>query len=262
MGNFFGVRGPCFENEGAMHYAGGKFILSISGIEKSEEKSDRARKIVGIVVACATLIVLLITSMIVGHEANSMPYKFMLSESIGQPINIVADNLELKIDAFDQLEPGVYTINSGCELSGVPFDITLYFDDDALLCGFMYFAEYNRDANKAASDLYKLAIDFHLKSIAKTELENADFSKRGLKRQFENGIFSVHVESDRTPIYSATPSYQYLRRLEAAEDWPGRVGEYVTVSAMLYEDIDMRYSPDTEQIYVRVLYSIEPDRSK
>lgn len=258
----FGVKAPCFENEGALHMTSGKFILSISGVQKKWEATEKRKKIAMIVAVCVVLTVLIVATLIAGHQANSMPYEYLLSESIGQPLEAVADNLKLSEDAFEQLQPGVYTIKEGCKLSGIPFAVALKFGEDAELIGFTYLAEYKAGVNKAASDLYKLAIDLRLKRLAQDALADTDLTMHGLKKQFADGEFALRVEHNSSPTYSESQVYKYLRQVEASGNWPGRVGEYVTVNAMVYEDIDLRYTPETETVYVQVAYTIEPDRSK
>ena len=257
----FGVKAPYFENEGALHMTRGKFILSISGVQKKWEATEKTKKIAMIAAVCLVFGVLVAATLIAGHQANSMPYEYLLSESIGQPLEAVSASLELSTDAFEQLQPGVYTVKDGCKLSGIPFGITLYFGENAELTGFTYLAEYEAGANKAASDLYKLGIDFRLKQLAQEELANSDLTVRGLKAQFAEGKFVLRVEHNSSPTYSESQVYKYLRQIEASENWPGRVGEYVTANAMLYKDVELRYTPETETVYVQISYCIEPDRS-
>ncbi len=258
----FGVKSPYFENEGALHMTRGKFILSVSGVQKKWEATEKTKKIAIVAAVCVVLLLLAAATLIAGHQANSMPYKYLLSESVGQPLEAVAASLELSVDAFEQLQPGVYTVKDGCKLSGIPFGITLCFGENAELTGFTYLAEYEAGAGKAASDLYKLAIDFQLKRLAQEQLADTDLTARGIKKQFETGEFALRIEHNASPTYSESQVYKYLRQVEASENWPGRVGEYVTVNAMLYEDIELCYTPETETVYVQVAYSIEPDRSK
>lgn len=258
----FNVKPPMFEDEGALHYTWGKFILSVSGVEKKKEVTQKARNIAIVSAVVVVIALLVLATIIAGHQANSMPYKHLLSESIGQPLEAIAADLELSVDTFEQQQPGVYTVKEGCELSGIPFGITLYFGENAELTGFTYLTEYKANVNKAATDLYKLAIDFRVNSLAQEELADADLTVRGLKKQFADGEFALRVEHNSSPTYSESQVYKYLRQAEASENWPGRVGTYVTVSAMLYEDIVMCYTPETEMVSVEVSYSVEPDRSK
>ena len=258
----FGVKAPCFENEGAVHMTRGKFILSVSGVQKRWEATEKSKRIAVITAVCVVILALIAATFLAGHQANTMPYQYRLSELIGQPLEAVATDLELGTDAFEQVQSGVYRIKDGCTLSGIPFEITLRFGENGELIGFTYLAEYEAGAGKAASDLYKLAIDFGLKKLAQEQLADTDLSARGIKKQFETGEFSLRITHDSSPSYSESQAYKYLRQVEASETWPGRIGEYVTASAMLYEDIDLQYVAEKQTVHVQVAYTVEPDRSK
>lgn len=258
----FSVKPPMFEDEGALHYSRGKFLLSISGVKKDKQVSERVRNIAIVSAVVVVIAILVIATILAGHQANRVPYEIQLRESLGQPIENVAKNMELDIGDFEQVSPGVYSLKDGCRLSGVPFSITLHFGEkDALLNGFEYLAEYDAGISKAASDLYKIAIDLRMDITKPEGLDGIKLTRGGLKDHFKNNALSVQYSSNFTP-FAGNSAEQYLRQLEASEDWEGRVGEYLTKNAVYYEDIDVKYTPESERVYIRIAYVIEPDRSK
>ena len=46
---------------------------------------------------------------------------------------------------------------------------------------------------------------------------------------------------------------KYLDDLEAAEDWPGRVGDYIVRQAVSYYEIRMEYTPETESVLIHIV---------
>lgn len=257
----FSVKPPMFEDEGALHIAKGKFILSVSGVHRDKQISERVRNIVIVSAVVVVIALLLVTTLLAGHQANRLPYEFQLRESLGQPIETVAKNMELSVDDFEQLSPGIYSVKGGCKLSGVPLKLTLYFSDGLLLNSFEYLSEYEAGIGKAASDLYKIAIDLRLDKTKPEELEGIKLSAGGLRKYFQNNALSVQSSSVFTS-YAGESVRQYMGQLEASENWEGRVGEYLTKNAVLYEDVDIQYAPENEKVYIRIGYVIEPDRSK
>lgn len=258
----FSVKPPIFEDEGALHYTWGKFLLSVSGVKKDKQISEKRRNIVIVSVVVVVIAMLVAATVLAGHQANRVPYEYQLRESLGQPLETVIQNMELGMDDLQMLSPGVYSVKGGCRLSGVPFELKLYFgENDALLNGFEYLAEYDAGVAKAASDLYKIGIDLRMDVTKPSGLDGIKLTRAGLKNHFENDALSVQQSSNFTS-FAGDSVEQYLRQLEASENWEGRVGEYLTKNAILYEDVDMQYTPENERVYIQISYVIEPDRSK
>lgn len=261
MGFQFSVKPPMFEDEGALHIARGKFILSVSGVKKDKQVSERVRNIAIVSAVIVVIALLAVATLLAGHQANRVPFEIQLRESLGQPLETVAENMDLKLDDFEQLSPGVYSVKDGCRLSGVPFGITLYFsENNALLSGFEYLAQYDASAGKAASDLYKIAIDLRLDKSESDVLEGIKLTRSGLIDYFKNNALSVQ-HSNNVTSFAGDSANLYLRQLEEQEGWEGRVGDYLVKKAVLYEDVDIQYSQETEKVYIQIAYVIEPDRS-
>ena len=257
------VKPPSFEDEGALHIGKGKFLLFMSGANNDKTISARKRLIVTIIAVALVVSALLITTLLVGHQANQMPYETKLSLLLGSDLPTVTEQLELSQSEWTEKEKGVYQLNQPCKLSGVPFKLQLNFDQNGRMNGYSYKAEYDADYKKAALDLYKIAIDLNVLAYLPDDAPETDLRKSALKNQFNQGTpLILNVTSANTyENLGDDPVGKYLDDLEAAEDWPGRVGDYIVRQAVSYYEIRMEYTPETESVLIHIICQIEPERT-
>ena len=256
------VKPPAFEDEGALHVGKGRFMLFMSGEKKGEQGSTRKRWVLVAIALVAVIVTIIVTTLLIGHQANQMPYKTKLSLSIGSDFETVIQELELPQTAWTETEKGIYQLNEPCKLSGVSFDLQLTFDEDGRLNGYAYMAEYQAGYKKAAADLYKIGIDLNVKAYQQEAVQQADLGKGALKTQFAQGqpLVLNTTSANAYENVGDDPVGKYLDDLEAAEDWPGRVGDYVVKQAINYYDIHMEYTPETETVLIHITSTVEPER--
>lgn len=258
------VKPPAFEDEGALHVGKGRFMLFMSGEENGESTSARKRWVLVTIALVAVIVTVVLTTLLVGHQANQMPYKSKLTLSLGNEFTTVTQGLKLPETAWTEVEPGIYHLNDPCKLSGVPFKLQITFDKDGRLNGYAYTAEYQADYKKAAADLYKIAIDLNVKYYQQGKVQENDMQKSTLKSQFLQGKPFV-LNATSANVYENVgddPVGKYLDDLENAEDWAGRVGNYIVKQAVQYYDIHMEYAPETETVTIHITCTIEPERAK
>ena len=258
------VKPPAFEDEGALHVGKGRFMLFMSGDKKDKTTTTRKRWFLVAIAMVVLVTTVLLTTVLIGHQANQMPYKTKLSLSLGSDFATVTQQLDLPQTAWTETEAGVYRLNQSCKLSGVPFELEMTFDEDGRLNGYAYTAEYQADYKKAASDLYKIAIDLNVKAYQPEDATVADLRKSTLKSQFAQGqpfVLNTTLGNAYENV-GDDPVGKYLDDLEAAEDWPGRVGDYVVKHAVKYYDIHMEYTPETEKVSIHITCTVEPEREK
>lgn len=253
------ISGPVFYQDGAGYAGKGRFFLPILGTDKNPKEITVRVVVVAVV---AVLVVFLIASLLAGKEPTEFPYELELMNSVGQPLETAAMKVGVSFSNMEETEPGVYFTNCGFPIDGVAFDLYLY-EEAGCLSGFAYIAEYQADAKEAAKDIYNGLVNLGIETFVPTgETESVSVTRRNLQRELEKEKIFLLVKhtSDITPVDSKDPVKVYMDALEAAEDWEGRLGEYVVRKAVLYLDEGASYDPNTQKVQLVLSYRIEPER--
>jgi len=252
------ISGPVFYQDGAGYAGKGRFFLPILGTDKNP-KEITVRVIV--VAVAAVLVVFLVASLLAGKEPAESPYEVELMNSVGQPLETAAMKAGVSLTEMVEKEPGVYFTNRGFPIDGVAFDLYFY-EEGGCLSGFAYIAEYQADTKEATKDIRNALLNFDIETFVPTgEAEPVSVNRRNLQRELDKEKpFLVKQTSNITPVDSRDPMKAYLDALEAAEDWEGRLGEYVVRRAVFYVDRGASYDPETQKVQLVLSYRIEPQR--
>lgn len=256
------IGGPVLNEEGAVHTGRGKYRIQFLGSDNPKEITKR----VAIAAVAVALAVLLIATLLAGKQPNDFPNEIELRNSIGQPLEEAALKVGVKLADMTETEPGVYLSNKGIILDGVAFDLYFYAEDD-ICSGFAYIADYQADAKKASKDIYNTFVNLRIKSFAQhPELLNEE-DREALPEVTRKNIRKHLVDGNNLLVkhtYDYTPYFEnikpFIEKLEAADDWEGRVGEYVVRNAVLYMDKGGTYDPLTQRVQLVLSYRIEPER--
>ena len=257
------VRPPSFEDEGALHIGKGRFLLSMSGDKDSKQVSTRTKVLLAIVAAVMVVTALIITVLLVGHQPNSIPFRWNLRELLGSDLRTISSELKVAESDWVQQAEGVYQLNEPLKVSGISYKLLLNFDTNAKLQGFEYIADYQADSGKAASDIYKAATDLRIQAYDPTGIENVELNTLSLRKYFQkNSILDVRVTNGFARQNSEENlAEKYLRAVEADPAWPGLLHGYLVQPATVYENIHVGYTPDTESVLIHITYQIEPQRT-
>ena len=254
------ISGPVFYQDGAGYAGKGRFFLPILGTDKTPKEITVRVVVIAIV---AVLVVFFVASLLAGKEPAEFPYELELLNSIGQPLETAAMKTGVSLADMEETEPGVYFTNSGFPIDGVAFDLYFY-EEDGCLSGFAYIAEYQADTKEAAKDIRNALLNLDIETFVPTgETQPVSVNRRNLQRELDKETtFLVKRTSDITPVDSRDPMKAYLDALEAAEDWEGRLGEYVVRKAVFYIDRGASYDPETQKVQLVLSYRIEPQREE
>lgn len=259
----FSVKPPMFEDEGALHYSRGKFILSVSGVQKDKQVSERARNIAIVSAVIVVIAILAITTVLAGKEPTNIPYEIELRSAIGQPMENALVNAGLKSAKLTETAAGVYTVEEDIKVDGIPFDLQLYVDDGAL-CGFAYTAEYEADAKKAAKDIYNILVDLRIDSYTLEDgAEPIAVNKKVLRNHLEEGKdLLIENGMNVTPSELVGALRSYLQTLETSENWEGSVHGYLVRPAQVYMDRSVAYEQHTNTVKMQISYMVEVQRDQ
>lgn len=256
------IGGPVLNEEGAVQTGHG-YRLQFLGSDNPKEITKRV--VIGVV--AVALAVLLIATLLGGKQPIDFPDEMILLNAIGQPLEEAALKVGIKLADMTETEPGVYLSNKGIILDGVAFDLYFYAED-GICSGFAYIADYQADVKKASKDIYNTFVNLRIKSFAQfPELLNEEdrenlpeVTRRNIRKHLEDGNnLLVKHTYDYTPYFENLKPF--IEKIEAADDWEGRVGEYVVRKAMLYMDKGGAYDALTQRVQLVLSYRIEPDRA-
>lgn len=258
------ISGPVFYEDGAGYAGKGKFFLPILGTDKNPKEITVRVVVIAVV---AVLVVFLVASLLAGKEPAEFPYELELMNSIGQPLETAAIKAGVSLADMEEKEPGVYFTNRGFPIDGAAFDLYFY-EEDGYLSGFAYIADYQAEPKEAAKDIYNGLVNMGIETFDKypdhlyrEDNVTYEVTRKNLRNHMENeGDLLVKLTFDLTPTDSADPIKAYMDILEAAEDWEGRVGEYVTRKAVFYMDKGAAYVQETQRVQIVYSYRIEPVR--
>ena len=258
-------RNPFF-NEGAMYVGKGRFLLPILSSSEEKKLTKKAKVIFGSVISIIAVGIVVLACWLGRPDAkmDDLPYLAALNNAVGKSREEVVAHLELEKE-LTQISTGSYAIPGGCEYRGVDYSVVLHFEEnEQLLCGYEYVAHYEADKNTAAKDILTAQKYFSASEKSRIDGEQLEIEKETLAHQFSGpNVFSLNSAWDISPERAwETPLTAYLQRLENAEYWEGRVGEYLTKKACFYRDLDLGYNPQTQEVSIQLRFGVEPDRSK
>ena len=253
------VKPPSFEDEGALHIGKGRFLLSMSGDREGKAVSARTKVLLAILAIVVVAAALIATTLLIGHQRNSITYQAELGELFGCTLETVAAELKIPVSAWIKTEEKIYKLNTPCEICGISYELFLHFDANAMMMGFEYVADYKANAKRAASDIYKARIDSGIQDRNPIGDENVEVSVALLRKHFKQGNALEELRTERKG-YGSDSVKEYLRVLEADPEWPGKLHGYVVKRAEIYEDVYVRYTPETESVLIRISRTIEQIR--
>lgn len=255
-----------FFNEGAMYVGKGRFILPILSSAGDRKLTKKAKIIFGAVMAVFFVGIIVLACWLARPDLklDEMPYLRSLNEVVGKSQTEVTEYLELE-EGLEQISPGAYAIPGGCAYRGVDYSIVLHFEEnEQLLSGYEYMAHYEADADAAAKDILNAQKYFSVSEKSRIGGEQLEIKKKALAQQLSGTeMFALSSAWDISPDRTWTSAVSdYLQHLENAEYWEGRVGEYLTKKAHFYQDLDLGYNPETQEVSIRLCFLVEADRKK
>lgn len=256
QGKTFG--GPIIQEDGAVYTPKGVQVHVLGAENPKEITKGTVIAVVAILMA-----IIILATFLAGKQPKDFPYELELRNSIGQPLETVTMKAGVAFSDIVEKEPGVYYANCGFPIDGVAFDLYFY-EEDGKLSGFAYIADYQAEPKEAAKDIYNALINLGIETFIPTgQTESVSVTRRNLRKELNNeSVFLVKQTSDITPVDSRDPQKAFIDSLEAAEDWEGRVGEYVTRKATLYLDKGASYEPETQKVQLVLSFRIEPQREE
>lgn len=264
---FEGLDDPMSYNGGA-HFMGlFKVGMPISGTAKGEKASGRSMAIGAIAVIAILVVLGLVAHFMIGYN-GSLPLLDEISIGMGKShvleIKGVAKRVKTNGGELKEVSAGVYLLED-MKFRNTVFDVYLHFDGNEYLQRLEYVAEYDTDTYAAARSIACLADALHIDTLKVGE-QHLSMNAGDLRQYIElHDRIEVDTYSDLTPEKSQPVSVQYVLRnylneCEQAEDWPGKVDDYVVREARCYRDMEIEYKTDDELLYIRLSYGVEPDR--
>lgn len=255
---WFFVKPPVYDDDGAIHFGLGKFILPIPG--NAKEATEKGKKVLAIV-ACVLVAVLLIVAIVLGIEKKAeMPLRQELLNSVGKPIADVAAQLEVPQEEMQQIASGLYCIPAACEYADVTFDILLYFEENEhLLRGFGYEASYHAEADEATDSIAAIVKVLSMKEMTLSDGAVIKPDKKELKTYIaDHGAITVNETLD---AYGNEAVWNYIDYLESTDYYEGKIDKYIKKQAVFYRDLNIDYQASTQTVTMKLWYTIETDRN-
>lgn len=265
--NFEGLDDPMSYNGGA-HFMGlFKVGMPVPGEVKGEKASGRTMAIAAIVVIAIFVVFGLFAHFLIGYNAT-LPLMDDISIGMEKSYVLKTKDIAKQVKAnggeLKEVSVGVFLLED-VKFKDTVFDIYLHFDSNEHLQRFEYVAEYDTDTYAAARAIAGLADALLIDNL---QVDDQYISmKAGSVRQYieHHDRIEVDTYSDLTPDKAQpTPAQyvlrQYLNDCEQAEDWEGKIDEFVVREARCYQDLDITYNARIKKLSIRLSYGVEPDR--
>ena len=163
------------------------------------------------------------------------PYYEKLMNSLGEPISVVCEELDIsESDLVDELGGGYfYNTPLTVEYRGVPFDIQLVFErGSGLLSSYRYVAEHDglsEESVNAAGSLWKHLVRVHGKGyqweLRDEQEQKYDFSADRVRKGLEDpGSGKVFEHWDLTK-YASKSAKTYLDQIQVSSVWHEAYGD-------------------------------------
>ena len=237
-----------------------KRILNILNYQK-----PRAWICIALVILLVLVPVFLFTDPIVQENP---PYYEILQDSLGQPVDVVCENLGISETELISMgaRTGLYNTPLNAEFEGVIFTVQLGFNiGNDLLSGFTYHTTYDGNYEQAATDIVKVSNrlwnnfgkgyqwyesedPMRLKENTEEEIK-ALFSERGMSTLAYDQWNLTHQASKATKTW--------LDQIEASYLWQTNYAERARlygVSAHYYMEYKAIYDKDNDKTYVNMTY--------
>lgn len=247
------------EKDGALQASNMRFLMSVP---KGTGKQLTGRRLAVLTaVAVIMLAVVFIGVTVLGAEepTHRHPYMQILSESVGQTQETVLAALTQEEAGLAEMSQGRYAVTGGGEIAGLDFAVLLEFEEtEGLLKAYEFATQRNLEPKEAAKFLEAFLKAYLGDTVTDATGNEIPVKKAALESILQEG-FTLADSRNITP----DPSYpsavgDYIKHLESAEYWEGRMGEYVIQKAKFYRDIHIDYTENT--LSVRLRYGIEADR--
>ena len=247
------------EDKAGTIYVGYKGVITPFG--NAGNKKLTAKGIVFIAVFAAAVILI---ACVLAKPKAEVPMYRQLHSNIGKNIEVVAEQLGLQKDTLVLETDGVYRAPEKYKYAGMYFDLILHFDKhEGLLNRFEYRFTENLEPKNAAKSISKISKELSIWAVSLANGEEVELSNKNLLAYFEAGktlnIEQLALHLGKADVASVS---EYCDYLENAEYWEGRVGKYLTKHARYYEDLYVEYDPQTQEQTIRIICSVEADRSQ
>lgn len=251
------------EVDGAMQASNMRFLLSIP---KGEGKRLTKRGVVVLICVSALVLALVLAGATwLGAEETRFLHQHMepLLSAVGEPKTAVFELLAAEGDGLVEVAPDVYVIPGGCRMGGTEFAVTLRFDaHEGLLDGFAYATQIKAEPQEAAKVLETFLEEYYKATITLEAGQEVALNRKALTQILSGESEFVFQDSaDVTPQREGVSAVAaYLRYLENAEYWEGRLREYLIKRANFYRDIYVTYTPGTQTLNLKVSFQVAADR--
>lgn len=247
------------EDKAGTMYVGYKGVITPFG--NAGNKKLTAKGIVFIAVFAAAVILI---ACVLAKPKAEVPMYRQLHSNIGKNIEVVAEQLDVQKDTLVLETDGVYRAPEKYKYAGMYFDLILRFDEhEGLLNRFEYRSTENLEPKNAAKSIAKISKELSIGAVLLADGEEVELSNKNLLAYFEAGktlnIEQLALHLGKADVASVS---EYCDYLENAEYWEGRVGKYLTRHAYYYEDLYVEYDPQIQEQTIRIICSIEADRSQ
>lgn len=259
---FEGLDDPMSYNGGA-HFMGlFKVGMSVPGTAKEQKTSGRTMAIAATALILVLVAFGLLAHFMIGYN-GTLPLQDDISIGMEKSyilgIEDVAKQVKSNGGELKEVSSGVFLLE-GMKFKDTVFDVYLHFDSKNYLQRMEYVAEYDTDTYAAARAIAGIADELRIDTL-RVDDQDLSMKANSLKQYIEfNDHIALQSYSDVTPDNSYVLR-NYLHECEQAEDWAGKIDEYVVREARLYQDLDINYHTDDEMLFVRLTYGVEPDRT-
>lgn len=196
------------------------------------------------------------------------PYYETLQESLGQPVDVVCENLGISETELTSMgaRTGRYNTPLKAEFGGVTFTIQLGFNiGNDLLGSFTYHTSYDGSHEQAAADIVKVSNrlwDNFGKGYQWYEREDPKRLKENttedvLTLYSERGMMTLAYDQWNLTHQASKPVKTWLDQIEASYLWQKNYAEKARlygVSAHYYMEYGATYDKDNDVTYVKMTY--------
>lgn len=252
--------------DSVIHGPRGRYFLPVFATGQSKELTA-TRTAVLIAVSLAVVLAILT---VIGVWVLEPPKEFYehtedLSALIGQTPEAVYESLAEAEAGMVHAGGDLYAIPGGVEFAGANFEVLLEFDESGnRLDSFSYATTMKATPKETAKILHNILRQFFYESVTLQDGTEIKIGRAEILAALQNADTFVLTNSNNITPNSAL-NYavsQYIAALEGEDTWEGRVGEYLVREAKYYRDVEVRYEPDTQNLYIRIRQAVEADRDK
>lgn len=252
--------------DSVIHGPKGRYFLPVFATGGGKELTRKKAILLTVVAVVAVALIV----GVIGYFVSDGPQQFYehtesMSTMMGQTPQWIYETFTAYGSGLVDTGPNQCAIPGGAEFAGVAFEVLLGFDKNTQgLNSVAYLTTTKASPTRAAQILDNILGQFIYESVILPDGGELKIDRGEIRKALENPeSFALNVTENITPNQTFDHGVsRYLTELEASDDWEGRIGEYLVRRAMYYRDIEVRYEPKTQNLYISIRQTVEADRDK